>query len=225
MKQLAGASNKWYKFSGEFTFTSGTLYLLEGGSFPNTNANILTSGTSTRIFRRSNSDYINLYSRTFPLDVLVDNVSFREIPLVDMLALSATPTADVFVGIDLTVTSSTPAGLALNWDSVASPANGIIVYHDGTNVKFDKCVSGTWTNVSSASATYSANAKLTVAKIGTDYRVYYNNALVMAVTVTDAGIINNVTHGLFSTDSSNQLDNYTCYASGTSGEHVVLGTI
>lgn len=149
----------------------------------------------------------------------IDNVSIKEFSLSETLSLHTSSTPDVFIGVDLSVTAGTQAGLALNWDSSSSPANGVIAYHDGANCKLEKCVAGVWTTVVSAAATYSANARLVVSKIGTAYRLYYNNALVGSGTISDAGIVSNTMHGRFSTDAGNTLDNYTCYASGTSGEY------
>lgn len=155
----------------------------------------------------------------------VDNLTAKEMSLSDLISVHASTTPDVFVGIDITVVSGTQAGLALNWDSSSSPSNGVIAYHDGANCKLEKCVAGVWTTIVSAAATYSANARLVVSKIGTAYRLYYNNALVGSGTISDAGIVSNTLHGLFSTYEGNTLDNYTCYASGTSGEYNILGSI
>jgi hypothetical protein len=78
----------------------------------------------------------------------------------------------------------------------------------------------TWTSVISAAATYSANATLRVIKDGTSYSLYYNNAKVgSTATISDAALISNTKHGLFSTYSGNTLDNFTVYARGTGGEY------
>lgn len=148
-----------------------------------------------------------------------DNLSAKKMALKDLISLHTSTTPDVFEGIDITVVSGTQAGLALNWDNATTPTNGVIAYNDGTNAKLEKCVAGTWTTVVSAASTYSANARLVVSKIGTAYRLYYNNALVGSGTISDAGIVNNTLHGRFSTYEGNTLDNYTCYASGTGGEY------
>lgn len=108
-----------------------------------------------------------------------------------------------------------------NLDSTSSPANFLIAYHDGTNVKLDKNVGGTYTNLISAAATYSAGATLRVITYTSSgslkVRVYYNNALVGSEqTVSDAGIISNTKHGLFSTYSGNSFDNFTLWARGSS---------
>ena len=68
--------------------------------------------------------------------------------------------------------------------------------------------------------TYVAGATLRVIKDATKYRVYYNNALVGSEqTISDAGIIDNTIHGLFSTYSGNSFDNFTLWARGTGAEY------
>lgn len=80
----------------------------------------------------------------------------------------------------------------------------------------------TWTNLIYADFTYSSGATLRVITYHSDastlkVRVYYNNALIgTEQTVTDAGIISNNKHGLFSTYSGNSLDNFTLFPRGSS---------
>lgn len=142
--------------------------------------------------------------------------------LSQQMSVAQVSTADVFASAALTRAAGS-VGLALSMDSASSPANGVLVYLDGTNCKVDKIVGGVTSNVRTTAVTYSAGARLVVAKNGSEYRVYYNNALVGAAnTISDAGIINNTLHGLFSTDASNTLDDLTIYATGTGGEYAEL---
>ena len=151
--------------------------------------------------------------------IYLDDLSVKKLTLSSLFASLTVSIADVLADVAITLVSGTLAGLVLNLDSTSSPANFVIAYHDGANCKLEKCVAGVYTSVVSAAATYSANAVLRVSKIGTAYRLYYNNALVGNGTISDAGIISNTRHGLFSTYSGNQLDNFVVYASGTGGEY------
>lgn len=142
--------------------------------------------------------------------------------LSQQMSVAQMSTADVFASVALTRAAG-EVGLALSMDSASSPANGVLVYLDGTNCKIDKIVGGSVSNVRTTAVTYSAGARLVVRKIGTEYRVYYNNAPVGAAnTISDAGIVNNTLHGLFSTNASNTLDDFVCYATGTGGEYAEL---
>ncbi|KKQ91619.1 MAG: hypothetical protein UT17_C0005G0057, partial [Candidatus Woesebacteria bacterium GW2011_GWB1_39_10] len=79
----------------------------------------------------------------------------------------------------------------------------------------------TWTNVQAATTvTYSAGAVLRVITYTSSgslkVRVYYNNVMIGSEqTVSDAGIISNTKHGLFSTYSGNTFDNFTLWARGS----------
>lgn len=143
--------------------------------------------------------------------------------LVQQISVASIGVADVMAGADVVRALSTQVGLALNWDSSSSPANGVLVYSDGAgNIKVDKYVSGSASNVSTTAYTYSAGARLVVHKSGTSYRTYYGNALVKVDTIADAGIVSNTLHGIFSTDAANTLDNLTIYATGSNGEYAEL---
>ena len=154
----------------------------------------------------------------------IDNVVVKPLTLSSLFSSVSTSDTDVIADAGVTLTAGTQAGLVTNLDSTSSPANFLIAYHDGTNVKLDKNVGGTYTNLISAAATYSAGATLRVITYTSSgslkVRVYYNNALVgTEQTVSDAGIISNTKHGLFSTYSGNSFDNFTLWARGTGAEY------
>ena len=140
-----------------------------------------------------------------------DDVSCKPLTLASLFASVEADVADVVATVELdTVAATTPAGVVLNLDSVAAPANFAIGYHDGTNCNLDKCVAGTYTSVISAAAAYAAGANIRVVKSGTSYSLYYNGVQIGATqTISDAGIINNTRHGIFSTHSGNELDNFS----------------
>jgi hypothetical protein len=135
-------------------------------------------------------------------------------------------TADMLATVSIAaVSAGEKVGLVTNLDSVSNPQNYILSYHDGTNVKLDKVVAGSATGVISAETAFSANAELRVIKDGTTYRLYYNDTLIGTATISDASIISNTRHGLFSTDASNTLDNFTLYARGTGNEYNILNQL
>jgi len=141
------------------------------------------------------------------------------------ISVVETSTASVYVRANLTRAAGN-VGLALNIDDAASPQNGVLVYLDGTNCVVNKIVAGSVSNVRTTAVTYAADKTLVVAKTGSEYRVYYGATLVGAgfSTISDAGIVSNTLHGLFSTDASNALEDFVCYATGTNGEYAVLDT-
>ena len=172
---------------------------------------------------RAASAIVWIYRLSGPADFTIDNFSIKAFTLSELLTLSNLSCADVYAGVAITKSNIyVQAGLALNWDSDSSPANGLIVYLSGGNIVVDKCVAGTWTNVSTTAYTYSAGARLVCTMNAGALWVYYNDALITTATIVDAGILTGTYHGLFSTDASNTLDDLTIYATGTGGEHSQL---
>ena len=129
----------------------------------------------------------------------------------------------VYAGVAMARALLTNVGLALNFDSASSPANGLLIYSDGAgNIKVGQDRCGSQTNVSTTAFTYSAGARLVCTMNAGALRVYYNDALITTATIVDAGILTGQLHGLFSTDASNTLDDLTIYATGTGGEYSQL---
>ena len=146
--------------------------------------------------------------------VVLDDFSTKPLTLSSLFSSVSTSDADVIADANVTLTAGTQAGLVLNLDDTTTPANFIIVYHDGTSVKVDEAVAGVYTNKQTTAVTYSAGATLRAIREGTKLRVYYNNALVGAELTMTANT--NTKHGLFSTYSGNSFDNFTLFARGSS---------
>lgn len=208
--QAALTIGKWYRITYSATFSSGQSRVLLGSL-----AGALSSSTSPFMTGRATTAFAGVRGQG-PMTGTIDNFSAKELLLKDLLSLYSSSTPDVLLGIDITVVTDTQVGMALNWDSSSNPQNGVLVYFDGTNCKIDKCVAGVWTNVLSSAATVS---RLIVGKIASSYRVYTPTASIGSVTIADAGIINNTLHGWFNTYEGNTVDNWTVYASGSSGEY------
>jgi hypothetical protein len=146
-----------------------------------------------------------------------DDVSWKVLTLSTLFVSQNFNLNDVYATVKATLAAGNPAGLVLNLDSASSPANFVLAYHDGTNAYLDKCVAGTYTNLITAAATYSAGAILRVSKLGNTYKLYYNSVQIGAdQTVNDAGIVSNTIHGQFSTYEGNSLDDFSVSAPLTS---------
>ena len=211
----------WYRCSYDVSsFSAGTVRSVIGG---NSSATKAANGTYVEHNRAGSTAFsIRVGSA---LTANIDNVSCLPLTLADLFASVSVSAADVFAGVDIVLANGTQAaGMVLCLDSTGSPANFVVAYHDGTNANLVKCVAGTYTSVIASAATYSAGARLTVSKIGTAWRLYYNNALVSSGTISDAGITSNTKHGLFNTyPTTNTLDNFAVYASGSgANEHAQL---
>ena len=198
--------------------TTGT-----GSLFPNSTSSSWTNKFVTGRINSTNPQLQLYISGSAGNEVRYDDISYKPLTLSSLFSSVSTSDADVIADANVTMTSGTQAGLVLNLDSTSSPANFVIAYHDGTNVHLEKAVAGVYTSLINTAATYSAGATLRVIKSGTAYRVYYNNVLIgTEQTISDAGIISNTKHGLFSTYASNSFDNFTLWARGTGNEYVDL---
>lgn len=135
-----------------------------------------------------------------------DDASLKVVTLPTTVATIAgtTPTQTAACKIH-TLTTGTQAGVVSLLDSASSPANFLIGYHDGTNVKLDKCVGGTYTNLINTAVAFSSTALASIVPIGSNqFQLWYNGSQRgSTVTVSDAGIVSNTLYGLFSTYSGN----------------------
>lgn len=173
----------------------------------------LTTGTLVRLYCASTG--------ADGTSVLADDFSLQELSVNDCIAAYDYGAADVQVSVDLTIPYDTHAGLVLNLDSTSTPANYVLVTHNGTtgdDVEVWKCVGGTLSRVSTTAASYSAGATLRARRDGNSVWVYYNDTYITKATISDAGILSGTIHGMFSTYVANTLDNFTLYGEGGNGE-------
>lgn len=159
-----------------------------------------------------------------------DAPSMKPLTLTSLLRILSVSTPDVLISVQIVaLTTGTQAGLAICVDSQSNPLNFFLIYLDGSTIKIDKCVSGTYSNLATTATSFVSNAVLAVSTRteGTTLklRVYYNNVLIGSeLSITDATVIVNAKHGLFSTYSANTFDNFVCYATGTEGQYSVLNS-
>lgn len=156
----------------------------------------------------------------------LDNVTAKALTTADLFASLLVSTADVIADVAVTLSAAlggVPAGLVLNLDSVATPANFVLVYLDGVgNCVIAEFVAGVATVKQTTAVTYSAGAVLRAERSGTECRAFYNNAAVGSAQTMTANT--NKNHGLFSTSALNSLDTFTVWPRGTSGEYEGLSS-
>lgn len=140
--------------------------------------------------------------------MLFDTGSMKALMLATQFASVQAGTPNCTVQVKITRTANTQAGIVVNLDSSASPANFIIGYLDATgNAKLDECVNGSYTNKISAAVTYGAGKILKIVKSGTSCSLYYDGAQVGTTQTMTANT--NTRHGLFSTYASNSFDDFS----------------
>ena len=142
----------------------------------------------------------------------VDNVTSRPITVADMFATRDFTTSNFDISVPVTLSLNKQAGIVACLDSKTSPANFLLAFieYTGARIRLFKCVAGTYTELIAVSITYSAGAAVRLVKSGNNVALYYNGVQKGTTqTVSDAGIVNNTRHGLFSTHSANQLASFT----------------
>lgn len=223
--QITTIGSTWYLLSvyaaGDGGGSGGRIYL-----YDNTNGVFLVNARQTGI---SNTIYtaipltIRVPANTASLWMMLrspgvgvsnyclwDNATAKPIITASLFSTRAYASADCDLSVGVARTAGTQAGLVARLDSATSPANFIIAYLDGAgNVKVDKCVAGTYTNIISGAVTYGSTKILRLVCSGNSVSAYYDGTQVgSTVTVSDAGIVSNVLHGKFSTYASNTFGGY-----------------
>ena len=218
MRQTILTVGNWYRVEANCSLRNGGGILVTIG---NATAFLINASGAYLGTGRASATPARFITQSAVDDVTIDNASYKLITLAALFASLTNTTPDVVASIELdTVVANTQAGMVLNLDDAATPANFVVAYHNGTNAILEKCVAGVYTGVISAAAAYGAGRTLVVIKEGTAYRLYYNNVQIGATsTVSDAGIVDNTLHGMFSTYDGNQLDNFQLMPRGTSEEY------
>lgn len=120
---------------------------------------------------------------------------------------SANPVSVVGTG---SIMAGLYAGVVYGLDSISGPTNMILAIHDGVStIQLLKLVSGTWTQLISTSATYTAGVLPQIKYLGSNtYQLIYNGTQRGTnQTITDAGT--GTLHGAFSASPSNVITGVT----------------
>jgi len=144
--------------------------------------------------------------------VIIDDLSLKRIMTADLFAVVEGP-VDVTAQIEVTLPDQGVwGGLVVSLDSVSNPQNYVVVMVNPPNKLYAiKVVGGVpdTTYVLNETITYSAGQAVKIVKATDTYQFFYNGAQIGGdVTISDAGIINNVYHGMFGTYNAVQFDNF-----------------
>jgi hypothetical protein len=199
--------------------------------------------TETFIGGRSTEDFSGNSLSLFAVSDAVANtngVKFDSLTVKEVTLSSAIASIDSGISNRVRVnarvlnssTARTPVGIVACLDSTSNPQNFLIAYINGTGNRLwlEKCVGGVYTTlISAATISYGSNRDLSIEKDGETVRVYYYGAKIGTdQTVSDAGIINNTRHGIFSIDGVSSLNDFsvtdiaitrTCEPTGTFDIH------
>lgn len=181
------------------TITPGTSYV----EFVHTSALISLSSTTRLISVAGTS--ASLY---------FDDISTKVPTRSTLMATFDSGNNNAIIKADWTSRMGALTGIVRNLDSASNPQNFVLaVMNASGSIILFKWVAGTPTRVATLAAAYVAGATLEVRKSGNTFSVYYNGAQAGTdQTISDAGIVNNTIHGLFSTDPTSQCDFFSAAA-------------
>ena len=130
-------------------------------------------------------------------------------------------TQTVTLGANLGAEVLADAKVGLDW----AAWNGSLTYFDGAgNIKLDEVKAGVYTNRGSTATTFAADKRFIVRKIGSEYRIFYNEALVgAAISTVDAASMIGKYWGLFSTLPANTITSAVIHDTGNvTNSHGIL---
>lgn len=197
------------------TAAAASSFLTTGGNAGQTIPAAWTNVLSTARFLWANAsgDFFRTLSAAgvTTADWYEDDVTVNALALAELFrtlpASQASVTAQVTIAA---LTDRTQAGLVVNLDSIATPLNFVIVYHDRTNIYMDQCVNGIYTNLITAAIAFNNSKALKVIKSNDTYSAWYGG-IQYGTDQTITGM-NGTIHGLFSTYSGNTLEDYSLLA-------------
>ena len=215
ISQNVGTVGDWYRVGFDITAAATSWTTAVFGATSNLGSLQYTTPQSVvSIGRQITGASLGIRANTTTVST-VDNATGKKITLSDMFASISGFQLSARISAGVTIpTQDAPCGVVGWLDSHTSPANFIICTHNGTNLRLTKCVAGVYTDLISTAATYSAGAEVSVRGLisGSDLLLtaYYNGVQISTQqTVSDAGIVSNTRHGMFSASETNTISRFT----------------
>ena len=196
-----------YKSAGSYAYVSATPFPVRTVTETATWTESILSGRAT-----TTNHTVGLLASVSPGEVYFDDFSIKPVSLSSLFATVAGSGSAQTAAVKIaSMTSGSQVGVVSLLNSSSSPSSFLIAYHDGTNVKLEKCVSGTYTTLITTAVAFTANATIEIRRpSGNTFQLFYNGVQCGTdQTVADTSIINNTLYGVFSTYSGNQLNTFT----------------
>jgi len=155
-----------------------------------------------------------------------DDYEFKQLVTSNLFAVRDFAKSNVDISVKVTRSDNDYGGIVIGVDDITTPTDYITVginSYDASAVgsvytlKVVKVVGGVYTLLLNTSITYVADQVLRVVKNGAAIKVFYNGIQIGDdLFASDAGIVNNTKHGVFSTGSTNSFDDFqfSPYSSG-----------
>ncbi len=213
ISQTVTSANNWNRIQFDLTVTASTFAGVHG-SATNLGKAFSTSGTNIVSTRYANNTALGIRGVTSTSAGSIDNASAKQITISDMMATISGLKNSANISASVTIGQGTPAGVVGWLDSYTSPANYILCFHNGETLTLIKVVAGVITSLINTAATYAAGAEIKMKGLrsGANLLVtaYYNGVQIgTQQTVSDAGIVDNTRHGIFSSNENNTISRFT----------------
>jgi hypothetical protein len=186
---------------------------------------VYSSVTATVGSIRKTSDTTLYINRIGATDMTVDEFSCKELPFNQLIRIIDLGKTDVYLQMKVTTfTGYHGFGLVMNVDDPDDPQNFVLAYFDGINrYCLLKYVSGTVTEVEITINTLFVGGYMKLIRDGNDVSFFYGNTKIGSTqTISDAEIVDNTYHGVFSTHPGAQLDEFLAMVRGKDGEYEAL---
>jgi len=223
---LSTTIGSWYKFSSVLYSPSSNTDLRVGlvgcGTFLASEAYGFVRSSSNNIWEAANISFLSssvvLYLKLKTNSATNGDVAYFDKIVVNKLSLPTLSRLTNFgsqygrLKARWSIAEGVQAGVNMCVDNPYNTLNMVTAQHNRTNLTFSKRVNGVVTVFFSTAVTYVDNANIEIRRApGTNvFQAFYNNAQVGTnQTISDATIIDNPWHGLFSTDSQNQCSDFS----------------
>jgi lysophospholipase L1-like esterase len=193
----------WSKSMAAGSFAS--FYLHGTGYFtPRVGATSVNWGFYRTTGRCESADGGNVYLTVYGAgnEGRFDDMDLRKLTFPSLFRwLPATSVEDLGLKCSWDLVTGPQLGVAARWDSASNPTSGIVAYYSslgGYKIFVDRCINGTWSNLSAKTITPDSVHSLYLEIKGTIAKIYYNQTLLDTVTI-DKSLVGNENNGLFST--------------------------
>jgi hypothetical protein len=214
LSQAVGTINNWYKISFDIASISGGSGVAANfGAVTNQgqSRNITTTGTKNTARQQITSTTAGIRA-TLNTVASIDNASMKQITTSDMFATKNFGKTNATITVTPSMLDAMPCGIVGWMDSYTNPQNYIISYSYGTIIFVDKIVAGAPTNLIAVAITGLTNPlSLTGIRSGSDLLIaatYNGSAVGAQQAVSDADIVSNTRHGMFSTGAENTISGF-----------------
>ncbi len=214
-------ANTWYIFEMYSKMAAGAYYKVnhhDGQIFTSYQLTDANYAVYRRPFVRIGAtNYIQLLPAAIGAAALFDDISIKPVTFGTTIAAVQTGENDIQAAVVIVrdTTNCGMGGFILSLDNPDNPQNYVVAFLAyGVSSVYPllwifKCVSGTLSKVSSTGTDWTDGQVLTVIKSGDTYTFYRDqNILITTNTISDATIVANTYHGLFSLGGYCTFDNF-----------------